>query len=132
MILPYASGPATQWALYDYGRTFKNADSPAGADGSAVATIGTVPADELWMVDLVRVKTDPSDLTSTAFVCLDDPAYDVSGTATGAYDVADQSSPIQAPANRTILIVWKDVPEGLTPNAYVQWTVLKSTATLGA
>lgn len=130
MILPYASGPATQWVLYDYGRVFKNADA-AAAGGQAVATIGVVPGDELWMIDLVRVKSDPSDLTSTAYICLDDPGYDVSGTATGAYDVADQSSPIQAPANRTILIVWKDIPDGLTPNAYVQWTVLKSASTLG-
>jgi hypothetical protein len=108
-----------------------NADA-AAANGQAVATIATVPSDELWMVDLVRVKSDPSDLTSTSYICLDDPAFDVSGTATGAYDVADQSSPIHAPGNSVILIVWKGIPNGLTPNAYVQWTVLKSTATLGA
>jgi hypothetical protein len=129
--LPYIAGPATQWALYDYGQKFKNADAPA-ANGQAIATIGTVPGDELWMIDLVRVKSDPSDLTSTAYICLDDPVYDVSGTATGAYDVADQASPIHAPANRKILIVWKNIPNGLTPNAYVQWTVLKSTSTMGA
>lgn len=131
MILPYASGPAGQWALYDYGRRFANADAPAGADGQAVATIATVPADELWMVDLVRVKTDPSDLTSTAYICAGDPEFDIAGTQTGAYDVADQAASIQIPANTQLLIVWKSVPAGLLPNCYVQWTVLKSTATLG-
>lgn len=130
MILPYASGPATQWALYDYGRKFL--DSPAAAGGQAVVSVAVVPADELWMIDLVRVKTDPSDLTSTAYVCMGDVDRDVSGTATGAYDVADQNSPIQAPANTEVMIVWKGIPDGLIGHAYVQWTVLKTTATLGA
>lgn len=130
MILPYASGPATQWTLYDYGRKF--IDSPAAASGQAVAVVDTVPSDELWMIDLVRVKSAPSDLTSTAYICMGDPTKDVSGTATGAYDVADQSSPIQAPANTEVLIVWEGIPDGLIGHAYVQWTVLKSASTLGA
>lgn len=132
MILPYASGPAGQWSLYDYGRKFVNADAAAKADGQVVATIGTVPSDELWMVDLVRVKTAPSDVTSTAYVCRDDPTQDIVGTATGAYDVADMSSPVHMPAGSVLLIVWKGVPAGLLPSCYVQWTVLKSTSTLGA
>jgi hypothetical protein len=131
VILPYASGPATQWSLYDYGRKFLNADA-AAAGGQAVATVATVPSDELWMVDLVRVKSADTDVTSTAYICRDDPAYDISGTATGAYDVADQASPIHMPAGSTLLIVWKNIPTGLVPSAYVQWTVLKSTSTLGA
>lgn len=131
MILPYASGPATQWALYDYGRKFLQADAPA-AGGQAIATLASVPADELWMLDLIRVKTVDSDLTSTAYVCMDDPSRDVSGTFTGSYDVADQAAPIQAPANTTVLLVWKNCPNGIIPTAYVQWTVLKSTSTLGA
>lgn len=131
MILPYASGPATQWSLYDYGRKFLQADAPA-VGGLAIATVATVPTDELWLADLIRVKTVPSDLTSTAYVCMDDPSRDVSGTFTGSYDVADQASPIQVPANTTLLLVWRDIADGLTPSAYVQWTVLKSTSTLGA
>lgn len=131
VIMPYASGPATQWSLYDYGRKFLSADA-VSANGQAIATVATVPSDELWMVDLVRVRSDSSDVTSTAYICRDDPEYDISGTATGAYDVADQSSPIHMPAGSTLLIVWKGIPDGLTPSAYVQWTVLKSTATLGA
>lgn len=126
MLLPVASGPATQWVLYDYGR--RRVNSPAAAAGQAVATIAEVPQDELWMIDLVRVKSDPSDLTSTAYICLDTPDYDVSGTATGAYDVADQSAPIQAPGGSLILVVWKGITNGLVGNAYVQWTVLKSAA----
>lgn len=131
MILPYATGPAGQWTLYDYGRRFANADAPADATGTAIATIGTPATDELWMVDLVRVKTSGADVTSTAYVCVGDPAYDIVGTQTGAYDVADQAAAIQVPAGSPLLIVWRDVPPGLLPNCYVQWTVLKSTATLG-
>lgn len=130
MILPYASGPATQWTLYDYGRRF--VDSPAAAGGQAVVSLDVVPADELWMIDLVRVKTDTSDVTSTAYICMGDVDRDVSGTVTGAYDVCDQAAPIQAPANTEVLIVWKGIPDGLIGQAYVQWTVLKSTSTLGA
>lgn len=132
MILPNATGPATQWVLYDYGQTFTPADAPA-TGGQAVATIGTVPSDQLWMVDLARVKfadAQGGQLQSRAFICIDDSTRDVAGTFSGSYDVADQSSPIHVPANSTLLIVWNGVPDGLTPNAYVQWTVLKS-STMG-
>jgi hypothetical protein len=124
MYLPVATGPATQWVLYDYGRCFR--DSAPAANGQAIAQIATVPQDELWMIDLVRVKTDDSDLTSTAFVCLDTPDFDVSGTATGAYDVADQAAPIHAPGGSVVLVVWRNITAGLVGNAYVQWTVLKT------
>lgn len=126
MILPTTTGPATQWQLYDYGQSWPGADAPA-AGGLAVATVATVPGDQLWMVDLVRVSSDDTDLTSRAFICIDDPSRDVAGTVTGAYDVADMSSPIHVPANSMLLIVWRDIPDGLVPTAYVQWTVLKST-----
>jgi hypothetical protein len=129
MILPSLSGPATQWQLYDYGQTFTNTDAPASG-GLAVATIATVPADQFWMVDLVRVKSADSDQTSRAYICIDDVDRDVSGTATGAYDVADQSSPIHVPPGSVLMVVWRGIPDGLQANAYVQWTVLKS-STMG-
>ena len=130
MILPTSTGTANLWTVYDYSRAFL--DSPAAAGGTAQISLGTVPVDELWMIDLVRVKTDPTDLTSTAYVCMGDPSRDVAGTQTGAYDVADQASPIQAPAGTEVLIVWQNLADGLTGHAYVQWTVLKSTSTVGA
>lgn len=125
MILPTASGPAARWAVYDYNRKFKDSEPAAG--GQAVASIAQVPQDELWMIDLVRVKTSPADLTSTAYVCLDSPDFDVSGTATGAYDVADQNTPLQAPGGSQILIVWKNLADGQRGNVYVQWTVMRAT-----
>lgn len=130
MRLPFVSGPATQWVLYDYGRTFVDSDPAAG--GQAIAIVATVPGDELWMIDLVRVKTTDEDTPGKAYVCMGDPSRDVSGTETGGYDVADQASPIQAPANTEVLIVWKGLADGLVGNAYVQWTRLKSASTVGA
>ena len=132
MILPQSSGAAGQWVLYDYGR--RRVDSAASVDGQAVAVVAEVPQDELWLIDLVRVRTDepPSSAVSTAYVCMDDPEYDVVGTATGSYDVADQNSPIHAPGGSLVLIVWKDAADGTVGNAYVQWTVLKSAMTSGS
>lgn len=126
MILPQSNGAAGQWVLYDYGR--KRVRSQESAQGQAVAEVAEVPQDELWLIDLVRVKTDEPAATavSTAYVCLDDPEFDVVGTATGSYDVADMNSPIQAPGGSRVLIVWKDAADGTVGNAYVQWTVLKS------
>jgi hypothetical protein len=130
VLLPTSTGPATQWVVYDYGRKFLQSAAPS-TGGQSIVTVGTVPSDELWLIDIVRVKTAASDLTSQAFVCMDDPSRDVAGTFTGSYDVADQASAIQAPANTTVLLVWNGIPDGLTPSAYVQWTVLKSTSTMG-
>lgn len=133
MLLPQSNGAAGQWVLYDYGQ--KRVRSKASVGGEAVAEVAEVPQDELWLIDLVRVKTDepPASAVSTAYVCMDDPEYDVIGTATGSYDVADQNSPIHAPGGSRVLIVWKDAADGTIGNAYVQWTVLKSamTANLG-
>jgi hypothetical protein len=129
LILPQSNGAAGQWTLYDYGR--KRVTSAASANGQAVATVAEVPQDELWLIDLVRVKTDEptASAVSTAYVCLDDPEFDVIGTATGSYDVADQNAPIQAPGGSLVLIVWKGAANGTVGKAYVQWTVLKSAMT---
>lgn len=131
MILPQSNGAAGQWVLYDYGR--KRVHSNASAQGQAVAEVAEVPQDELWLIDLVRVKTNEPAATavSTAYVCLDDPEFDVIGTATGSYDVADQNSAIQAPGGSRILVVWKGAANGTVGQAYVQWTVLKSTMSAG-
>lgn len=124
MILPQQTGPGGLWVLYDYNRKWKN--SPAAAGGQAIATIATVPQDELWFIDLVRVSTTDGDETSKAYVCMDTAEFDVSGTATGNYDVADQSSPIHAPGGSEILIVWKNLADGKVGRAYVQWSVMRS------
>jgi hypothetical protein len=130
MILPAVSGPATQWVLYDYGQTFLN--SPPATGGTATVHVAQVPSDQLWMIDLVRVKTAVSDVTSTALVCIGDPSRDVIGTATGGFDVADMSSPIHAPASTDIFVVWQNIPNGLQGNVYMQWTVLQSASTLAS
>lgn len=125
MFLPTQLGPASTWSVADFGRRWVYSDPAAG--GTARATVATVPQDELWLVDFVRVSADPIpvDQDVRAYVCHDTEDWDVMGTATGQYDVADQSSPIQVPGGTNILLVWKDMPNGAVGRGYVQWTVMR-------
>jgi hypothetical protein len=125
VFLPAQLGPASTWSVADFGR--KWVTTPAAASGTATATVATVPQDELWLLDFVRVSADPvpAGQDVRAYVCHDTQDWDVMGTATGQYDVADQSSPIQAPGGTNVLLVWKDMPNGAIGRGYVQWTVMR-------
>ncbi|MEU0788023.1 hypothetical protein ABZ341_41655 [Streptomyces sp. NPDC006173] len=125
MYLPRQIGPATTWALSDFGR--KWVDTPPAANGTALVPVATVPQDELWLVDWVRVSASPIAATADvrAYLCHDTENWDVMGTSTGKYDVADQNSPIQCPGGVQIVLVWKDMPNGATGRGYVQWTVMR-------
>jgi hypothetical protein len=126
MFLPAQLGPASTWSVSDFGRKWVYT-APAGADGTARITVATVPQDELWLIDFVRVSAAPvPDLQDVrAYLCHDTEDWDVMGTATGQYDVADQNSPIQAPGGTNLLLVWKDLPAGAVGRGYVQWTVMR-------
>lgn len=125
MRLPAQIGPASTWQLADFGRTWKN--TPPASGGTATVKVATVPQDELWLVDWVRVSAAPVVSTQDvrAYLCHDTEDFDVMGTATGQYDVADQNSPIQCPGGTEILLVWKDMPNGAVGRGYVQWQVLR-------
>lgn len=125
MFLPTQLGPASTWSIADFGRRW--AFTGPAANGTAQTTVATVPQDELWLVDFVRVSAEPApaDADVRAYVCLDTEDWDVMGTATGQYDVADQNSPIQVPGGSNILLVWKDMPNGTVGKGYVQWTVMR-------
>jgi hypothetical protein len=125
MRLPAQMGPASAWNVSDFGR--KWVQTPAASGGTASVRVATVPQDELWLVDWVRVSATP-DLTTQdvrAYVCQDSEDFDVMGTASGHYDVADQNSALQFPGGTDILLVWKDMPDGAFGRGYVQWTVMR-------
>lgn len=123
MLLPAQLGPASTWSVADYSQ--KWVLSKAAASGTATIEVATVPQDELWMIDFVRVSTPTSTTPVRAFLCMDTPDFDVMGTSTGEYDTADQNAPIHAPGGSLVLIVWKDMPDGVIGRAYIQWTVLR-------
>lgn len=125
MFLPAQLGPASTWALADFGR--KWVTSAAATGGTAQAVVATVPQDELWLVDWVRVSASPIPASTDvrSYLCHDTADWDVMGTSTGQYDVADQNSPIQCPGGTQILLIWKDMPNGATGRGYVQWTVMR-------
>lgn len=129
MLLPAQLGPASSWSVSDFGQ--KWVTTPAASGGTAKVTVATVPQDELWLLDFVRVSASPIASTQDvrAYVCHDTEDFDVMGTATGQYDVADQNSPIHAPGGTEILLVWKDMPDGATGRGYVQWTVMRTGGT---
>lgn len=118
-------GPASAWSVADFGR--KWVQTPAAVDGTASVKVATVPQDELWLVDWVRVSATPAATTqdTRAYVCQDLEEFDVMGTASGGYDVADQNSALQFPGGTDILLVWKDMPNGAVGRGYVQWTVMR-------
>lgn len=125
MYLPAQLGPASTWSVADFGQ--KWVTSKAAAAGTATAVVATVPQDELWLVDFVRVSASPipADTDVRAYLCHDTEDWDVMGTSTGQYDVADQNSPIHAPGGTLVLLVWKDMPNGAIGRGYVQWTVMR-------
>jgi hypothetical protein len=125
VFLPAQLGPASTWSVADFGRKWVN--TPAAAGGTAKVTVATVPQDELWLIDFVRVSAAPVPSTQDvrAYLCHDTEDFDVMGTATGEYDVADQNSPIQCPGGTDVLLVWKDMPDGAKGRGYVQWTVMR-------
>jgi hypothetical protein len=125
MYLPQQLGPASTWSVTDFGR--KWVTTPAAANSKAMAKVATVPQDELWLIDYVRVSASPVPVIQDvrAYVCHDTEDWDVMGTATGQYDVADMNSPIQAPGGTDILLVWQDMPNGTIGRGYVQWTVMR-------
>lgn len=125
MYLPVQLGPASAWQLSDFRE--KWVQTKAAAGGTATAEIGTVPQDELWLVDYIRVSASPIpvDTDVRAFLCHNTENWDVAGTNTGQYDVADQNSPIHAPGGTLLLLVWKDMPAGAIGRGYVQWTVMR-------
>lgn len=125
MRLPAQMGPASAWTVADFGR--KWVQTPPASGGTAAVRVATVPQDELWLVDWVRVSATPAATTqdSRAYVCQDSTDFDVMGTSSGGYDVADQSSPLQFPGGTEILLVWEDMPTGAVGRGYVQWTVMR-------
>lgn len=125
MRLPTQLGPASTWNIADFGRRWVN--TPAAAAGTATVKVASVPQDELWLVDFVRASASPVLTTQDvrAYLCHDTEDFDVMGTNTGQYDVADMNSPIQCPGGTDVLLVWKDMPTGATGRGYVQWTVMR-------
>lgn len=125
MLLPTQLGPASTWSVADFGQ--KWVTSKGAANATASVEVATVPQDELWLVDFVRVSASPIPASQDvrAYLCHDTQDFDVMGTATGQYDVADQNSPIHCPGGTVILLVWKDMPTGATGRGYVQWTVMR-------
>jgi hypothetical protein len=125
MRLPAQIGPASTWSLADFGRRW--VQTKPAESGTAAVTVATVPQDELWLVDLVRVSADPVPASQDvrAYLCHETEDFDVMGTATGQYDVADQNSAIQCPGGTAVLLVWKDMPTGAVGRGYVQWTVMR-------
>jgi hypothetical protein len=123
--IPIQLGPASNWTLSDFGRKWQN--SPAAAGGRTIARMATVPQDELWLIDILRVSVSPAATSQAAraYLCMDTPDFDVMGTSTGVYDVADQNSPVHAPGGSEILVVWTDVPNGAIGRAYQQWQVMR-------
>ncbi|MBK3548093.1 hypothetical protein, partial [Streptomyces sp. MBT60] len=89
--------------------------------------LGTVPQNELWLIDMLRVSATPAEtaVACRAYLCLNSEDYDVMGTSTGVYDVADMNSPIHAPGGSEILVVWRDMPNGAFGRAYMQWNVMR-------
>lgn len=126
MFLPAQLGPASTWSVSDFGRKWQSS-AAAAANGKATAEIATVPQDELWLIDFVRVSASPTATSQAAraYVCMDTADFDVMGTSTGVYDVADQNSPLHAPGGSLILVLWEDLPIGAVGRAYVQWTVMR-------
>lgn len=125
MRLPMQLGPASTWSVSDFGR--KWVTSKAAAGGRATVTVETVPQDELWLLDFVRVSATPAETVQSvrAYVCMDTIDFDVMGTNSGAYDVADMNSPVHAPGGSEILLLWQDMPDGAIGRGYVQWTVMR-------
>ena len=125
MRLPAQLGPASAWSIADFGR--KWVQTPAATGGTASVRVATVPQDELWLIDWVRVSATP-DLTTQdvrAYVCQNTEEFDVMGTSSGHYYVADQNSPLQMEGGTDVLLVWKDMPDGAIGRGYVQWTVMR-------
>jgi hypothetical protein len=125
MYLPAQLGPASTWSVNDFGE--KWVQTPGAAGGTASVKVATVPQDELWLVDWVRVSATPAVSTQDvrAYLCHDTEDFDVMGTSSGQYDVADQNSPIHCRGGVDILLVWKDMPNGAIGRGYVQWTVMR-------
>lgn len=125
MFLPTQLGPASTWSVADFAQKWVTTKAAAG--GTASAEVATVPQDELWLIDFVRVSASPIPAAQNvrAYVCHDTEDFDVMGTATGQYDVADQNSPLHAPGGTLVLLVWKDMPNGAIGRGYVQWTVMR-------
>lgn len=126
MRIPIQIGPASNWALDDYGRKWANSPA-ADADGRAILRVNVVPQDELWLIDILRVSATPAEtsVNARAYLCMDSPDFDVMGTSTGVYDVADMNSPIHAPGGSEVLVVWTDLPPGAIGRAYLQWNVMR-------
>lgn len=123
MILPVQSATAQKWEVADYGRTWVSS-GPADSTGQAVATVATVPSDELWFVDRYRVSCNSTKPTQ-CLVCLDTFGQDIDGTQDGNYDVGDSNSPVQVPGGVQLLIYWTGASTGAVGRAYVQWTVMR-------
>ncbi|WP_367575273.1 hypothetical protein [Streptomyces griseoaurantiacus] len=125
MFLPTQLGPASTWSVADFGQRWVQTAPAAG--GTARAEVATVPQDELWLVDFVRVSASPiPELQEVrAYLCHDTEDWDVMGTGSGRYDVADQNSPVHTPGGTLLLLVWKDMPDGAIGRGYVQWTVMR-------
>jgi hypothetical protein len=122
VILPAQQNAASKWVVADYGSTWAKSSPSAG--GQAVADVATVPPDELWLIDRIRVSSTSTTPTAS-YVCLGDTTHDVEGTASGNYDIADESSPIQAPGGVDILQLWAAGSDGSVGTVYMQWTVLR-------
>lgn len=125
MFLPTQLGPASTWSISDFGEKWVTSRPATG--GIASAEVATVPQDELWLVDFVRVSADPIpvDTDVRSYVCHDTVDWDVMGTSTGQYDVADMNSPIHVRGGTVLLLAWRDMPDGAVGRGYVQWTVMR-------